>query len=90
MYRYLRKYGVKTIQPSVSVPAGKIRSNGVINNLDMWRIDINRKQELWNFISQVEIYIKHQNKVDKIKEIKENLQARGLRINSPSPPLAKE
>lgn len=64
--------------PRISRKAGSVDKRGIINNKDMWRININRKESLSNFIYYIEPYLKHQNKINKIIKIKENLKMRGL------------
>lgn len=40
---------------------------------EMWRLVINRKQSLWNFIKLIEPYHRHKNKIKELKEVKNNL-----------------
>lgn len=63
--------------PKVSRKAGSIDKRGIINNKDMWRININRKESLRNFISYIEPYLKHREKLNMIIKIKDNLKSRG-------------
>ncbi len=40
---------------------------------EMWRITINKKQALWNFIKIIEPYHRHQKRLRNLTEVKENL-----------------
>ncbi len=63
--------------PKISRKAGSVDKRGIINNKDMWRININRKESLRNFISYIEPYLKHREKLNMIIKIKDNLKSRG-------------
>ncbi len=62
--------------PRISRKAGNVDKRGVINNKDMWRININRKESLRNFINYIEPYLKHRKKLSTIIKIKQNLKSR--------------
>ncbi|OGE31780.1 hypothetical protein A3C59_01665 [Candidatus Daviesbacteria bacterium RIFCSPHIGHO2_02_FULL_36_13] len=40
---------------------------------EMWRLSINRKQSLWDFIKLLTPYHKHKNKINELNEVKNNL-----------------
>lgn len=56
-------------------PKRRIRQNG-----ETWRLTINKKQYLWNFIKIIEPYHKHKNKINALEKVKNNLI---LRNSSP-------
>lgn len=77
LWKGLRKNEIICHTPKISIPAG-IRPNGSKNNRDMWCINVDRKSSLWKFINYIEPYLKHQNKLKKVNEIKRNLALRGV------------
>jgi len=81
----LQKYGVESVFPSISKRAGYFAPSGGKNNKDMWRITIARKHSLWELIKNLDIYVKHQNKIKDIQKVKDNLKLRGKTINNPYP-----
>src|SRR5258708_1185082 len=73
IWKNLEKYKIKCPYPLISRKAGAIQNNGVINNKDMWRIEIARKKSLWSLLNIFEPYLKHGEKVKKVKEIRKNI-----------------
>lgn len=61
---------------SKSRSKGHVDKRGVKTNKDCWRLMINKKQYLWNFIKLIEPYHKHENKLKDLKKVKENLLMR--------------
>lgn len=53
--------------------AGYIDKRGIKNNKDSWRVSVNRKQSLWNFIKLIENYHRHKSKLNDLRKLKENL-----------------
>lgn len=45
----------------------------ILQNEEMWRLTINKKQSLWNFIKLIKPYHKHKNKIRELEEVKNNL-----------------
>lgn len=78
LWQNMPKNKIVSPVPRVSRKAGSVDKRGTINNKDMWRININRKKSLSNFIYYIEPYLKHQEKINKIIKIKENLRMRGV------------
>lgn len=76
LWKNMLKHGVIAPSPKVSVKAGYKRPNGNKNNKDMWRFEVCRKDSLWRLIHFLSPYIKHANKIKRIKEIKENIALR--------------
>jgi len=74
----LKKYSIVTNGPSISRCAGKIDKRGVINNKDIWRFGITKKESLWKFIHFLKLYLKHPNKVKKLYQFKENIKERNI------------
>ena len=82
----MKKYEVITTAPKISKKAGYIRPGGNKNNKDMWRIQVARKDSLWKLVNLIESNMKHENKLKRVNEIKENIILRneipyGHRIN---------
>lgn len=73
LWRNMEKYGINSPKPRVSVRAGQLRSNGVRNNKDMWRINVNQKESLWKLIHFLRRYIKHENKIKMLAKITNNI-----------------
>lgn len=73
LWKNLQKYEIVSPYPKISRKAGSIDSRGMKNNKDMWRIEVYRKDSLWRLIHFLKPYLKHKNKVRRVKEIKENL-----------------
>ena len=78
LWKGIQTYKIFTPIPRISRMAGSIDKRGVINNKDTWKLNINRKSSLNEFIRLIEPYIKHANKIKKIGGIKENLVLRGV------------
>ena len=78
LWKGIQTYKIFTPIPRISHMAGSIDKRGVINNKDTWKLNINRKSSLNEFIRLIEPYIKHANKIKKIGGIKENLVLRGV------------
>lgn len=57
----------------LSRKAGKIDKRGVINNKDVWKITISRKQSLWNFIKLIKGYHQHKSKLEDLKKVENNI-----------------
>ncbi len=72
------KCGIDSPYPKISRKGGSIDKRGIINNRDIWRLDINKKGSLGKFINFIELYIKHENKIKTINKVKENLKLRGV------------
>lgn len=85
IWQNLQKHGIESIFPSISKKAGYIAPSGSKNNKDVWRITIARKHSLWELIKNIDIYVKHQNKIKDIQKLKDNLKLRGKTINNPYP-----
>lgn len=73
LWKNLQKHEITTPPPIISRKAGRISPDGKRNNKDMWRIGVCRKKSLWNLIHLLKPYLKHKNKVKRIKEVKQNL-----------------
>lgn len=76
LWKEIEKFGIRATIPKISVRAGHINKHGTINNKDMWRFSINRKDSLLKFLEYISPYIKHPNKIRKIKEVRENIVLR--------------
>lgn len=61
---------------SKSRSKGHIDKRGIKTNKDCWRLMINKKQQLWNFIKLIEPYHKHEEKLNKLSKVKGNLLMR--------------
>lgn len=72
----LVRYDVYSTSPSISRLAGAIDSRGIKNNKDMWSFTVNSKLSLWRMIHYLKPYIKHAEKVTKMKIIEKNILAR--------------
>lgn len=75
LWKNMQKYGVKSPKPHISRRAGHV-IKGNKNNKDMWRFEVCRKDSLWRLIHLMGPYIKHEKKLKRIREIKENLVSR--------------
>ena len=73
LWKNLQKYKIVAPFPKISRKAGAIDSRGMKNNKDMWRFEVCRKESLWKLIHFLEPYLKHKNKVKRIREVKDNL-----------------
>ena len=78
LWKGVKNNNIAALIPRISRKAGTIDKRGVINNKDMWRLSINRKRSLNEFLKLIEPYLKHGNKIKKMGEIKENLRLRGV------------
>ncbi|MEK9178428.1 MAG: hypothetical protein AAB801_01460, partial [Patescibacteria group bacterium] len=78
LWKNAQKHGVIAPLPKISVKAGYQRPNGNKNNKDMWRIEVARKDSLWRLVHFLEPYMKHGNKLKRMKEVKENLILRNF------------
>lgn len=68
IYTISEKLKSLNIEGAFSNPKKRVHQNG-----DMWRLTINKKQDLWNFIKLIEPYHKHKNKISELREVKNNL-----------------
>lgn len=75
IYNKLKSYNVEA-KFSLSRKGGYIDRRGIRTNKDCWRIVINKKQSLWNFIRLIEPYHKHKNKIQNLQSVKNNLLLR--------------
>lgn len=75
LWKNMQRYGIKAPFPRISVPSG-IRPGGFKNNKDMWQIEVCRKESLWKLIHLMGQFMKHQNKLKRIRQIKDNLLLR--------------
>ncbi len=73
--KYLKTFDIES-NFSLSRRGGYIDKRGVKTNKDCWRITINRKQSLWNFIKLLEPYHRHGNKIQDLQKVKNNLLLR--------------
>lgn len=71
IYTIAQKLQSLGIIGAFSHPKRRIRQNG-----EMWRLTINKKQSLWNFIKLIRLYHKHKNKICELEEVKNNLVLR--------------
>lgn len=81
IYKNLLKCGIRVQYPTISKHAGYIQSNGMKNNKDFWHLSIARKDSVWSLIQEIEMYIKHPNKIKGLARVKENVRLR--LINNP-------
>lgn len=77
----LLKYGIQVQYPTISKHAGYTQSNGMKNNKDFWHLSMARKDSVWSLIQEIEMYIKHPNKIKGLARVKENVRLR--LINNP-------
>lgn len=75
IYNWLKSCNIET-NFALSRAGGYVDRRGIKTNKDCWRIIINRKQSLWNFIKLIELYHKHGNKVQDLLKVKNNLLQR--------------
>lgn len=71
IYTIFQKLQNLGISGAFSHPKRRIRQNG-----EMWRLTINKKQSLWDFIKLIKPYHKHKNKIRELEEVKNNLVLR--------------
>lgn len=69
----LNDFSIQVYGPMISEPAGHIDKRGVRNNKDVWCFNVIQKQSLWKLIHHLEPYLKHADKIRRLKEVKENL-----------------
>lgn len=69
----LNDFSIQVYGPRISEPAGHIDKRGVRNNKDVWCFNVIQKQSLWKLIHHLEPYLKHADKIRRLKEVKENL-----------------
>lgn len=81
IYKNLLKYGIQVQYPTISKHAGYTQSNGMKNNKDFWHLSMARKNSVWSLIQEIEMYIKHPNKIKELARVKENVRLR--LINNP-------
>lgn len=69
----LGRIGISCYGPILAQKAGYVDKRGIRRNGDCWRFDVIKKRDLWKFTNLVEPLIRHQNKLNKVKDIKRNL-----------------
>ena len=75
IYHRLKSFGIEA-KLSMSRRGGYVDKRGIRTNKDCWRIAINKKQSLWNFIKLIEPYHKHRDKIRDLRTVKNNLLQR--------------
>lgn len=75
IHQKLKSYKIENLY-SLSRRGGYVDRRGIRTNKDCWRVVINKKQTLWNFIKLIEPYHRHRNKIRSLREIKNNLLLR--------------
>lgn len=84
LWRGLRRFDIYSPAPKISVHAGHISNQGSKNNKDVWHFTISRKSSVWKLLCLLRPYIKHQNKIRKIKELEANIISRNtIRYSHP-------
>jgi predicted DNA-binding protein YlxM (UPF0122 family) len=78
-WKNLSKLGIQCKRPVISKAAGYIGSNGVRHNGDSWRLSIWTKASVWHLLHLLEIDMKHTNKLNRLKNIKQNIVERNIR-----------
>lgn len=73
LWKNMQKYKIEAPSPKISVRAGYRCPDGNRNNKDMWRFDVCKKNSLWRLVNFLEPYMKHANKLKRIREVKNNL-----------------
>lgn len=73
LWENMQKFEIYSPAPRISRKAGYIGGNGIKNNKDMWQFAVSKKASLWKLIHLLRPYIKHKNKVKKIKELEKNI-----------------
>ncbi len=71
IYTIFEKLKSLGIEGAFSNPKRKIHQNK-----ELWRLTINKKQSLWNFIKLIRLDHKHKNKISELEEVKNNLVLR--------------
>jgi hypothetical protein len=75
IFTLLKRYNIES-NFTLSRRGGYIDRRGIRTNKDCWRIVINKKQSLWNFIKLIAPYHRHNNKIHSMQSVKDNLQRR--------------
>jgi hypothetical protein len=75
IFTTLKHYNIEATF-TMSRHGGYVDRRGVRTNKDCWRVAINKKQSLWNFIKIIELYHRHANKILSLKSVKDNLLRR--------------
>lgn len=75
IYDKLKSFGIEA-KLSMSRQSGYMDKRGIRTNKDCWRVVINKKQSLWNFIKLIEPYHRHSDKIRDLKKVKDNLTRR--------------
>lgn len=75
IHNKLKLYKIENLY-SLSRRKGYTDKRGIKTNKDCWRITITKKQSLWNFIKLMEPYHKHENKIQNMQCVKDNLLQR--------------
>lgn len=75
IYTRLKAFNIEA-NFSMSRRGGYVDKRGIRTNKDCWRIVINKKQSLWDFIKLIEQYHRHGNKIQDLKKVKNNLLLR--------------
>ncbi len=74
----LESLGIECYGPLISRRAGSIDKRGIRNNRDMWKFDVIKKISLWKMINKLSYYIRHSEKVLRLRKIKENIMYRNM------------
>lgn len=61
---------------SKSRSEGSVDKRGIKTNKDVWRLTVSKKQSLWNFIKMLEPYHRHEDKLEALIMVKNNLLLR--------------
>lgn len=87
IWRNLEAYDILSPPALLSKRAGYTSPSGSINNKDIWKVCVARKNSLWILLDNLDIYTKHQSKINDMKKVRLNLISRISKrgINSPSP-----
>ena len=76
LWKGLLNYTITFPQPTISKKTGHVDSRGVKNNKDVWRLTTYKKESVWKLVQVLKPYLKHQEKLNKIKGIEKNLISR--------------
>lgn len=72
----LNNLGVECYGPLLSKKAGYVDKRGMPNNKDCWKFDVVWKRSLWILINKMGKFVRHGEKIKKIKEVRENIISR--------------
>ncbi|MDP3731276.1 MAG: hypothetical protein Q8R34_02160 [bacterium] len=80
--KFLGKYRIETPKLTVYYGKGVLAKNGYISNGDYYTLRCSRKKYLLKLINYLDPYLKHPDKVAKIKELVQNINQRNKKYNN--------